>query len=169
MTQFVCNNWSLLCESVLLDEVIKIAGPLYNVTVNAPAIDTMVPIDLARLLSTLKFSFSMLKKHHKITMNQQINHENCCIIDERQRVCLYRNHIHWCLIFQKFVKWENREEPHPENMARMKVKAGVRSPIAEDRVGELYPIHVYIQVCIECEAMLVCKRTLFHSFICQYI
>lgn len=40
-------------------------------------------------------------------------------------------------------------EMYLEMTASMKVKAGVRSTIAEAKVGELYPIPVYIKVCTQ--------------------
>ena len=43
----------------------------------------------------------------------------------------------------------NREETHLEMRASMKVKAGVRSTIAEAKVGELYLIPVNMKLCTQ--------------------
>lgn len=42
------------------DDENMIDGPLYNVTMMAPMIDIMLPMDLAWLPFTFKFSFSIL-------------------------------------------------------------------------------------------------------------
>jgi hypothetical protein len=48
--------------------------------------------------------------------------------------------------FGCFSTWNREKETHLEMIASMKVKAGVRSTIAEDKVGELYPMPVDIKV-----------------------
>jgi len=54
------ENWSVLYE---IDECsLKIGGPWYNMTTNAPAIDTIVPIALAWLLECLQYILSILIK-----------------------------------------------------------------------------------------------------------
>jgi hypothetical protein len=45
--------------------------------------------------------------------------------------------------------WYREKETHLEMMASMKVKAGVRSTIAEDKVGELYPMPANMKFCTQ--------------------
>lgn len=96
ITQFDCGNVTFPLSLVEVNEVNATGGPSYIVIVSAPVMDIMVPIDLARLLRTLKSRFSILVM-----------------------------------------------------MASMKVKAGTRSVMAEAKVGELYLIPTYINICME--------------------
>lgn len=45
------------------DSLIRSAGPLYNVAINAPVIDTIVPSDLARVLELFQSNSSILKAY----------------------------------------------------------------------------------------------------------
>ena len=61
-TQFDCSNRRTSLGLPLDDRAFMIGRPLYKVTINAPMMDTMVPIHLARLLWVLKSSFSILQQ-----------------------------------------------------------------------------------------------------------
>ena len=66
ITQFDCGNVTFPLSLVEVNEVNATGGPSYIVIVSAPVMDTRVPIDLARLLRTLKSRFSILVTIHII-------------------------------------------------------------------------------------------------------
>ena len=65
-TQLACGDRPFPLSLVEVDEVNTIGGPSYTVIVSAPVMETMVPMDLAQLLLTLKSRFSILLTIHII-------------------------------------------------------------------------------------------------------
>ena len=65
--QFGCaENWSLF--EVYDECVLKMGGPLYSITTNAPPIDTIVPKTLAWLLKYLQCTSSILNNKIEIVL-----------------------------------------------------------------------------------------------------
>lgn len=107
MTQFVLEELRVWWRDI---EALTMAGPLYRVTTNAPVIDIMVPITLAWLLLRFSTSFSIIKYQ----VWDLSSRDNACIN----------------------VRFRSKKKKDLKRIARMKVKAGVRLLIKEERVGE---------------------------------
>jgi len=71
--QFSCGeNWSIWLAK-LEECVLKMSGPLYSITTNAPVIDTIVPNTLAWLLEFLQCTSSILKQPDLLKISYSLN------------------------------------------------------------------------------------------------